>query len=232
MIFDVFVILVFIISVIINIRRGAAGALARFIASIIAYFAAAALGEWIAQGAYEIFVRPAIEKAVSGAVANAGTQAADSVVSALPSWLTGLLNLSAEELTNTFSDPISNVSGTVTTAVNDAVKPVACGILTFFITILVFMILMILLRWIVVKPLVRLFRFPGLNVLNRIGGAVIGVVGAFLLVCMTAYLIKLILVNVGSNSSWFNESTINNSFIFYHFYSGNIFTWISSLISG
>ena len=91
---------------------------------------------------------------------------------------------------------------------------------------------MMILQRIMVRPLVRLFRFPVLNVINRVGGAVIGLIDAVLLVCMLAYLTKLIIVNVGSNSSWFNESTINNSFIFYHFYSGNIFTWIGSLISG
>ena len=135
-------------------------------------------------------------------------------------------------MTKTFSQPISNITVTVTKAVNDAVKPVACGILTFFITLLLFILLMILFRFILVKPLVKLFRFPVLNVINRLGGFIIGVISAFLLVAMAAYLTKLILVNVGSSSSWFNESTINNSFIFYHFYSGNIFTWITSVITG
>ena len=90
---------------------------------------------------------------------------------------------------------------------------------------------MIILQRILVRPLSHLFRFPVLNVINRVGGAVIGLIDAVLLVCMFAYLTKLIIVNVGTSSSWFNESTINNSFIFYHFYSGNIFTWIGSMIS-
>ena len=91
---------------------------------------------------------------------------------------------------------------------------------------------MLLLRLVLVKPLIALFRFPVLNTLNRVAGGVIGFIDAVLVVSMAAYLIKLILVNIGSNSTWFNEETINKSFIFSHFYSGNIFTWIGSLISG
>ena len=232
MIFDVIVILIFVALIALNVFRGAAKSLARFIATLVSYLGATAIGQWLSLLSYNSIVRPAMEKAVANAVSGVSTDAAESIISALPSWLTGIVDLKAEDLTNTFSEPISNATGTITEAVNTAVKPVACGILTFFITIIAFLFLMIILQRILVKPLVRLFRFPVLNVVNRVGGAVIGLIDAILLVCMLAYLIKLIIVNVGSNSSWFNESTINNSFIFYHFYSGNIFTWIGSLISG
>ena len=232
MIFDVIVILIFVALIALNVFRGAARALARFIATLVSYLGAAAIGQWLSLLAYNSFVRPKMEKAVTNAVSGVSTDAAENIISALPSWLTGIVDLKAEDLTNTLSGPISNATGTIAEAVNTAVKPVACGILTFFITIIAFLFLMIILQRILVKPLVRLFRFPVLNVVNRVGGAVIGLIDAVLLVCMLAYLTKLIIVNVGSNSSWFNESTINNSFIFYHFYSGNIFTWIGSLISG
>lgn len=232
MIFDVIVVVIFIVLIALNIYRGAARSLARLIATVVSYLTATAIGQWLSQLSYNAIVRPALEKAVTNAVSGVSTKAADGIISALPSWLTGITNLDAEDLTRAFSDPISNATDTISEAVNTAVKPVACGILTFFITIIVFLFLMMILQRILVRPLARLFRFPVLNVINRVGGAVIGVIDAVLLVCMLAYLTKLILVNVGSNSSWFNESTINNSFIFYHFYSGNIFTWIGSMISG
>lgn len=232
MIFDVIVILVFIIVITICVIRGAARSLARLIALLIAYFAATALGQWLSLVIYGSIVEPAVEKAVANAVSGVSTQAADSIISALPSWLTGLLDVDSKDITGAFAEPITNATGTITNAVDAAVKPVACAILTFFITILIFLFLMIILQKILVTPLAALFRFPVLNVINRLGGFVIGLISAVLMVCMFAYLTKLILVNIGSTSSWFNESTINNSFIFYHFYSGNIFTWISSMITG
>ena len=232
MIFDVFVVLIFVVMIVLNVFRGAARSLARLIASFVSYLAATAIGQWLSNMTYDSIVKPAIEKAVGNAVSGVSTDAADNIIDSLPSWLKGLVDLKAEDFTNAFSEPISNASGTITDAVNSAVKPVACGILTFFITVLLFLFFMLILQKLLVKPLEAVFRFPVLNVLNRLGGGVIGFISALLLVSMAAYLIKLILVNVGSNSSWFNESTINNSFIFYHFYSGNIFSWISSLITG
>ena len=232
MIFDIILVVIFIVLIVVNIHRGAARSLAGILATVLSYIGATALGKLIASAMYSNLVRPALEKAVSDAVANVSTDAAGTVVDSLPSWLTGLLNLTSDDFSNILSEPIANVNQTITKAVDAAVQPVANGLMTFFITIILFFVFMILLRLILVKPMVKLFRFPGLNAVNRVLGAVIGIVDALLLVSMLAYLTKLILQNIGSNSGWFNESTIYNSFIFYHFYSGNIFTWISSWIIG
>ena len=232
MIFDIILVVIFIVLIVINIHRGAAKSLAGILATVLSYIGATALGKMLAAATYSGLVRPALDKAVSDAVSNVSADAAGSVLESLPKWLTGLMDISSDDFTNILSGPIANVNQTVTKAVDAAVQPVAEGLLTFFITIILFFVFMILLRFILVKPLVRLFRFPGLRAINRVLGAVIGVIDALLLVCMLAYLMKLILQNIGSNSTWFNESTIYNSFIFYHFYSGNIFTWISSLVTG
>ena len=232
MIFDIIVILIFITLIIINVVRGAAKSLAGILTVVVSYFASTALGKMAGAYLYDIFVKPALTQAVTNAVSNVSADAANGVVSALPSWLTGLLSISAEDFSKLLKEPINNVSGTVSDAVNQAVQPVATGILTFFITILLFLIIWIILRKILVKPIVGLFRLPVLNFINRLLGFVLGAVDAFLLVSMLAYLTKLIIGCMSIRSSWFNESTIYNSFIFYHFYSGNIFTWISSLITG
>lgn len=232
MIFDSFVVLIFIGLIALNVYRGAARSLARFIASAISYLLATAIGQWLSLWAYEVFAKPTIEKCVTDAVNNVSGEAAESIVSSLPSWLTGIADLKAEDISNAFSGPISGATGTITDAVNDAVKPVACSLLAFFFTILVFLIMMLILNKVLVKPLVALFRFPVLNTINRIAGGVIGLIDAILVVCMAAYLIKLILANSATSSTWFNEETINQSIIFRQFYNGNLFTWIGSLISG
>ena len=232
MIFDIILIVIFLILIAVNIWRGAAKSLANILSAVIAYFAATALGQVIAAWTYDGLVKPAISQAVSNALTNVSADAANTVVNSLPTWLTGLLDVSGDDLSNVLAEPLANVNGTITNAVDAAVKPVAIGLLSFFITVILFLIFLLILRVILVKPLVRLFRFPILNGINRFLGAVIGFVDAFLLVSMLAYLTKLILVNIGSHLTWFNESTIYNSFIFYHFYSGNIFTWIGSMVSG
>ena len=81
-----------------------------------------------------------------------------------------------------------------------------------------------MLKLLVVRPVLKLFELPGIRGVNRFFGGVIGFVDAFLLVSLLAYLLRLLMPAVSSQNGILNESTIYNSFIFYHFYSGNIFT--------
>ena len=232
MIFDIILIAIFIILIIVNVWRGFAKALASVISAVAAYFGAAALGGVIAAYIYDALLEPVVTKAVNDAFSNLSAQTADGVVSALPSWLTGLLNISADDFSKLLEQPLFNASGTIAGSVNNAVRPIAIGILTSILTVILFLILIFILRKLLTKPMVALFRFPVLSFFNRFLGGVIGFVDAFLLVSLLAYLTKLIIVNVNPQSAWLNESTIYNSFIFYHFYSGNIFSWIVSLIAG
>ncbi len=80
------------------------------------------------------------------------------------------------------------------------------------------------------NPVLRLFELPVIRGVNRFFGAVIGFIDAFLLVSLLAYLLRLLMPDINSQGGILNESTIYNSFIFYHFYSGNIFTAITSAI--
>lgn len=232
MIFDIILVAIFIILIIVNVWRGFAKSLASILSAVGAYFGATALGGMIANFIYDSLIQPAVTKAVKDAVVNVSNQTADGVVSALPTWLTGLMNISAEDLTKLLQQPISEASGSIAETVNTAIRPIAIGIITALATVILFLLLIIILRKLITRPIVLLFRFPILIFVNRLLGAVIGFIDAFLLVSMLAYLTKLIIVNASPQSSWFNESTIYNSFIFYHFYSGNIFSWISSLITG
>ena len=232
MIFDIILVAIFFILIVINIWRGFAKSLASIIAAVASYFASAALGSLLANFIYNSLIQPAVTKAVNEAIVSVSNQTADGVVSSLPSWLTGLLSISSEDLTKLLEQPLSGASGTITEAVNSALRPIVTAIITAIATAILFLLLIIILRKLITKPLVALFHFPILNFFNRFLGAVIGFVDAFLLVSMLAYLTKLIIVNIAPQSSWFNESTIYNSFIFYYFYSGNIFSWTGSLIAG
>ena len=231
MIYDVILILIVIILVVVNAWRGAAKALAGIATSILAYLGATALGAFLSEVIYNWLLKPAIAKAVTNAVTNVSNDAAGSAVDVLPDWLTKMLKLSGEDLTKLFSDPLHSVGDSVTNAVETAVKPIAVGILCFFITIILFLLFSLIIRKLLLKPLLSVFEFPVIRTVNRFFGALIGLVEAFLVISLLAYLLRLILPYVGSYTGFFSESTIYNSFIFYHFYNGNIFSAIISLVS-
>ena len=231
MIYDLILILIFILLIIIGAYRGAAKSLAGIITSIISYFAAASLGKILSVWIYDSMLRPAIDKAVADAINNIGSNAASSFNDSVPAWLGAILNTAGIDIPGIVTGNLAAASfDAATSAVHNAVMPVVIGLLTFILTIVLFIVIGLLLRFLVMKPVLGVFELPGISFINRVLGGVIGFIDAFLIVSLLAYLLKLLLPNISSESWIFNESTIYNSFIFYHFYSGNIFTVLLSWI--
>lgn len=230
MIFDIILVVIFLLLIIVNARRGAARALAGIINAVISYFAATALGKILSVGLYNWLVRPSIDNAAAQAVNNIGANAASAFSNALPGWLKGVLSISDENLYAVLTDSLGGSAEAVSRSVNDAVQPIAVSVIAFFVTLILFILLYLFIGKLVINPILRLFELPVIRGINRFLGALIGLVDAFLVVSMMAYLLRLLLANINFQSSWLNESTIYNSFIFYHFYSGNIFTALCSWI--
>ena len=230
MIYDVILVVIFAALILFNCRRGAAGALAGIATALVSYGAATALGRYLSVMAYDAFISPAINRAVTDAVDSIGTNAANSVADAIPSWLSGMLGLSGADVSALLSESVAGTADTVTNSVQAAVQPAVVNLLTVLLTILLFFIISFLLRKLVVKHVLKLFNIPVIRTVNKLLGGVIGFVDAFLLVSMLAYLLKLLMPNISDGTGILNESTIYNSFIFYHFYSGNIFATLTSWI--
>lgn len=226
MIYDVILVGIFLLLIIINAHRGAAKALAGLVCSMISYLAATALGKIVSTLIYDSIVRPAVDKAVVDALNNTASNTLESVTDSIPAWIAGILKLNSVDL----STIVNHNSSVVTKAVNDALRPAAVSLISFLVTILFFFIIYFLLRVVVMNPVLKLFELPVIRGVNRFFGAVIGFIDAFLLVSLLAYLLRLLMPAINSQGGILNESTIYNSFIFYHFYSGNIFTAITSAI--
>ena len=232
MIFDIILIAVFAILIFAGLRRGAVRSLANVIACVISFFGATALGQLIANHCYKWFVEPAIEKAVSNAVTNVSSDVSAGIADALPGWITAMLNSSGADIDGMFTQPIVASKDVLVTAVNKAVYPVAIALLTFFITIILAILLLILTKRFLMPLLIGVFKLPVLRTVDRVLGMAVGFVEALLLMCLLAYLAKTFLSNIGSTSSWFNEEKIYKSFIFKQIYDVNIFTWLGTLIRG
>ncbi len=226
MIYDVILVGIFLLLIIINAHRGAAKALAGLVCSMISYLAATALGKIVSTLIYDSIVRPAVDKAVVDALNNTASNTLESVSESIPAWIAGILKLNSVDLSTIVNQNLS----VVTKAVNDALRPAAVSLISFLVTILFFFIIYFLLRVVVMNPVLKLFELPVIRGVNRFFGAVIGFIDAFLLVSLLAYLLRLLMPAINSQGGILNESTIYNSFIFYHFYSGNIFTAITSAI--
>ena len=230
MVYDIIIICIFILLVILGIYRGAARMLIGLALSFVSFIAASWLGKLIASGIYSAFIGPAVHGKVSDAVQQFMDGTANNVVSNLPWWLTGPLNLSGQDLSAAVTGSSAQTAAAAGDTVNAVVQPIIVGIISILLTLLLFFVIRFVLSKLLMKPVLALFRLPIINAVDRTIGGILGAAEGILIICMLAYILKLVLPYFGPNVVFPSESTIYNSFIFYHFYSGNIFTVFASWI--
>ena len=230
MIYDVILVLIFVGFIIFNAVRGAAKAFAGILVSIASFLSASFLGKLISFKIYDAVLRPAVNNAVTDSVSNITDNAVTKAIEALPSWLAGLVKTSGVDISGYMDGKLAGTAEVAGNALNDAIRPIAVDVMTCLLTIVLYLLIHLLLSRLLARPLLKVFKLPGIRIADRLLGAALGFVYAFLLVSLLAYLLKLLIPHIGSQSGMLNESTIYNSFIFYHFYSGNIFTAVTSWI--
>ena len=112
------------------------------------------------------------------------------------------------------------------------IAPIIISMISFFLTIILFFVILFLLKKIIFALILKIFNLPVLSAINRFFGAILGIFNGILVVLFLSYLLKLIIPYLGNAPFPFDETTIYSSYIFYQFYSGNIFTYITNLFKG
>ena len=230
MIFDLITIAIFITLVIIGYARGAAKSLIGIVMSFVSYLLASMLAKIIASWVYTTFILPVVTRSVTDTIAGVASGASNDIATYMPQWLLLALKMSDKDISDVFLSTGSDLSKKAVDVIDSSVQPVIVGFIALLLTLLLYLLIQLLLRKLAVKPILGLFELPVLNTLNRVLGALLGLIEALIIVSMFAYLLKLILPYIHSDVSFLNESTIYNSFIFYYFYSGNIFAALTSWI--
>lgn len=231
MFYDIILAAIFVLMIFIGVRRGAARSLAGLLLSFASYALATFLGKLLSVNIYNWFIKPTVHNTVVNTVSDFSH---DTLQDAL-----GKIDISAidflgvqdslkSSIDNSLSAPIDNISAKAGDTAVAATEPIIIGIISFFITIILFLLIYFLLRRLVLPLILSVFRLPVIKQLNAILGGVIGVINAYLVVSMLAYLLKLVIPQISTDVSLFQESTIYNSFIFKHFYDGNIFSTFAS----
>lgn len=235
MFYDILIAIIFLVFLIIGIKRGAVRTIISFLISICSYFLATYLGKIIANWAYMQFIHTSVENAVTSAmngISASDPNAAQGISSALPNIVKGIISLSGNETSKLIEDAINNSSQTIANAVDSVVKNSVVAFFTFFITIILFIIIRIILKLTVGKLLNGLFKVNGLKQINSFLGAILSIVCAFFFISFLAFLIKLILPFMNGVPDFLSLESINNSYIFKYFYDGNIFSSIFAGIIG
>lgn len=236
MVYDIIILALFILFIIFGIRRGAARTLAGLLMSFFAYTGATFIGKWLSVLIFQNILRPTIYDTVVTNVSDFSTQTMNNAVSNLDLNSYDVLGIGLEDsvkswVGNQMADPIESVSANAGETAETVLEPIITGIIAFFITIFLFILFYILLRKFVMPMVLKVFRIPVIKQINAVLGGVIGAVEALLLVCMIAYLLKLIVPQISTDFYLLQESTINSSYVFSKLYESNIFTMFASWLT-
>ncbi len=227
MIYDILVIVIFLFAVVIGFNRGAAKSLVSLIGYAAAFLIAAFLGEFLSGLIYDSYIRTSIIESVTSSLS---TDAVNVENIALPPFVAFVFELTGFDLTSAFMLSADALSSSIAVGFESAIRPVVVSVLSFFLTTVIFLILFFVFKLILNKLLLSVFRLPGLRGLNKILGALLGVFNSVLIISFLAFLLKMIMPYLNNTPYILSESTIYNSYIFYHFYSGNIFYNISNFL--
>ena len=236
MVYDIILIVIFGLFIFFGVKKGAARSLAGMLTSFLAYTGATFVGKWLSVNIFNLVIRPTIYKTVVTEVSGFSTEYLNGAVNNLDLSSYDVLGLGLEDGVKSFvsekmAGPIDNVSVSAGETAEAVLEPIVIGIMSFFITIFLFFLFYVLLKKFVMPLLLKIFRFPVIKQLNAVLGGVIGAIEALLLVCMLAYLLRLVIPHVSTDFYLLQEKTIYSSFIFKYIYDGNIFSMFASWLA-
>ena len=226
MFYDILVIAILIISVIIGYNRGAAKTVVSLLGFILSFVVAVFLGDFLSEFIYDSYIRQAIINSVSTSVENSGAEGL--VTTSLPPFVSFSMMLTGFDYEQALQATVNNLPDAIAAGFEVAIKPIVVSVLTFVLTAIVFIILYFVFRMFFGAILKFMFSLPILRGLNKTLGAVFSLLSGLILISFLAFLLNVIMPYIESIPYWLSESTIYNSYIFYHFYSGNIFYAIIS----
>lgn len=228
MIYDVLVIVIVLISLFIGFKRGCAKMLSSLVLSLVAFLISVFLGDYLSNILYDTYIGPEIVRSVSESVSSQ-TANITTLSDELPAFVRFTVGLTGFDLDSALYNATKNFPLTVGTAFESAIKPVVLSVASFLLTALIFVILYFIFKFIVLKLLTAVFNLPVLRGFNSVLGAVCSLLSSVLLISFIAFLLKLVMPYIAHIPYIFSESTIYNSYIFYYFYSGNIFYTLTSI---
>ncbi|MBR2714633.1 MAG: CvpA family protein [Ruminococcus sp.] len=230
MILDVILVVIFLIGIIIGIKNGVAKTLVSFLGSMLCFSAATFLGEILSKAIYESYICDSIVNSISNSVVTPDATDISGVFDRLPPFVRFCLGFTGYDVVDSVTTTVSDAPMMIAQSVESAISSVVIAVLSFVLTGIFFMLIFAIFRLFIMKPIVRLFKSPTMSFVDSLLGVICSLLSCFLLISFLAFLLKILMPYVPEMPYIFSESTIYNSYIFYHFYSGNIFYKLISFI--
>ncbi len=225
MLYDLMFVATVLLCIIVGYKRGAAKSLVTLLGFFASFLIAVFLGDFLTNFVYDSYLSSAIINSVKDSLQT-------DLVSAnvtLPPFVSLVMSLTSFDYEKELLSAVANAPTSIATAFESAVKPVVVSVLSFVLTTIIFVVLYFVFRFILRKILLFVFELPVISFFNKLLGGVCGLLISLCIVSIVAFLLKTVMPYITNIPYILSESTIYNSYIFYHFYSGNIFSAIISI---
>lgn len=229
MILDVIIIMLCVVAVFVGWKLKVSQMLLALLGNIISVIISAFLGDYLAPIIYDAYIKPGIIESLSQSVSST-TGGYISAVEELPAFVKFVLSLCGMSSDADFSQINENLSLSVADAIEASINPMIISILSIILSALIFTLVFLIYRFLIMHFLLKVFKLPVLSGIDSFLGALCGILVAIVLVSFFAFLLRTITPYVEHMPFWLSESTIYNSYIFYHFYNGNIFYNVISIL--
>lgn len=234
---DGIVLLIILICFFVGWRRGAAITLLNFVALIAAFTAAVLLSPGLSNTIYEMFFKSGVTEQISQTIGNSIGEGAEAVItniiSVIPSFAAVFLNSSSFD-SGTISGLIENGGqdsvNSAAEAVEGLISPAFTALIGIILMLVLFLVLYAVFKFIA-RLLSKFFELPVLSLINRIFGGVIGIAEGVILVMLIVAVIKMALPLTDNTIPMLTQESIEGSFIFKAFYSGDIINNIAGMFS-
>ncbi|MCH5353200.1 MAG: CvpA family protein [Acutalibacter sp.] len=186
LILDLVILCVFVLFIVVGIRRGLVKSAAHFLGSILAAFFASALGGAIANFAFNALFRDALVERIGESLSSLGTgsmfSAIEKVLSSLPDFINRALQQAGIN-SNTLESVVADRSNQAAELIADALSPVFVSFLKVLAVIVLFALFMVIVR-VLADMAAGVFRLP---MLRQVNGALGGLFG-FLLALVSVWI--------------------------------------------
>lgn len=226
---DIIILIIILLFVIIGIKKGAIKALLSLATTMVSFFVATTLGPIISKGIYNSAIKPRVIEKITGAIQeSSATNVSEYVTNVIESFPKFVFNtfknfgFGETELTNNITQSVENAPEKAVEIIEPAVGSIITALIGIISVIIIFVIVTILFK-LLIRLLHNVFKLPGLRQVNKVFGAILGLIQGIVLSLFLVSIIKVSLPMFEKTPEILSEKSVSETYVFKYFYNLKLF---------
>ena len=214
---DLIVLLIVVLLVISGYKRGVINTVVELGGTLLSSLVASLGGSVLAVNLYDSFIKEHVIDAVSNSLPEITpltktVEITEQLVNNAPSYITNAFELMGYDI-NSITNDINNSTTNIPVMVESMIRPVMIKLFTVVITIVIFAVIAAIIA-LVSKSITSVVQMAGLSGVNRVLGAVVGLVEAVALIMVICMIIYILTVLLPTDAAQGLRDAIDSTYIF------------------